>query len=181
MISAANELMIDSEALRKLFITQYSGYFAFGIALYRLGREVKPSACLILAAAVVWATIGLVTMEPGFFKMYAVHRNILGIMVTGPIALGCVALAVLAPTLPIEARTATALGALTYPLYLLHQNIGYAVFAQFGADYGRWLVGALYLAALLFASWLVATYVEPPGRMLIRRLAGRGFGWRPAT
>ena len=65
------------------------------------------------------------------------------------------------------------IGALTYPLYLLHQHIGYAVFTRFADTGDRWRVFALLFAALLFVSWLIAALLEPPARRAIVEVAGR--------
>lgn len=173
VLSIANELRIDSEMLRKLFITEYSGYFVFGMTLYKLRQGQSPVAFLILAGSVLWATATPFIIEPKFFELYGIHRSAAGLALVGPIAVSCVALCAVLPTLPIRPAIAIGLGGLTYPLYLLHQHIGYAVFARFGAEYGRWIVGAALVAILFFASWLIAAFFEPPARRFIGNLARR--------
>lgn len=101
------------------------------------------------------------------------QRSTGGLALIGPIAVSCVALCVMLPTFPIRPAIATGIGGLTYPLYLLHQNIGYATFAHFGGDYGRWFIGAILITTLLLASWLTAALFEPPARRSIRNLARR--------
>lgn len=180
LLSVANELLIDSEILRKLFITEYSGYFAFGMTLYRLRQDRTLAAACILVASVLWACATPFIVEPKNFEIYAIYRNNIGLSLIGPLSLICVAACVLAPTLPIPPATAAAIGGLTYPLYLLHQNIGYAVFARFGSEFGRWLVIILLVAGMLLASWLIAAFFEPPARAFMRRLASasKSFGSR---
>ena len=56
---------------------------------------------------------------------------------TGIVAAGMVTLAALLPALPIRPALAYGLGALTYPLYLLHQHIGYATFTRFAGSANR--------------------------------------------
>ena len=172
-LSVANELLIGSEVLRKLFITEYSGYFVFGMTLYKLRQEQTPGALFILAASVLWATATPFIIEPKFYEMYGIHRSAAGLALIGPIAVSCVALCIMLPALPIGPAIAMGIGGLTYPLYLLHQHIGYATFARFGAAHSRWLVGAILVATLLFASWLIATFVEPPARRFIGNFARR--------
>src|SRR3546814_2691053 len=72
-LSVANELRIDSEVLQKLFITEYSGYFAFGMTLYKLRGERSPAAFLILVASFLWATATPFIIEPEFFEMYGIR------------------------------------------------------------------------------------------------------------
>lgn len=166
-LSVSNELHIDSEVLRKIFITEYSGYFVCGMALYKFGQRQSLAGIFIFAIAVLWATATPFVIEPKFFEMYGLRRSTGGLSLVGPIAISSVALCVMLPRLPIRSATTIGIGGLTYPFYLLHQNIGYAVFARFGMDYGRWLVGMCLIIGLLLTSWLVATFFEPLGRRFI--------------
>ncbi|MFN7023012.1 MAG: acyltransferase family protein [Pseudorhizobium sp.] len=172
-LSLANEMLIDSEVVRKLLITQYSGYFVFGMTLYKLRQQRSPAALLILAASVLWATATPFIMEAEFLKLYGIARSAFGLALVGPIAVSCVALCAFLPALPIRPSIAIGIGGLTYPLYLLHQNIGYAVFAHYSTAEGRWLVAALLVLSLLIVSWLIATFFEPASRRAIIRLARR--------
>ncbi len=65
----------------------------------------------------------------------------------------------------INARTAATLGLMTYPLYLLHQEIGAALIAaqmRLGVPFGVAALGAL--ATILGAAWWVARVSEPVAR-----------------
>ena len=54
------------------------------------------------------------------------------------------------------------LGVLTYPLYLIHQNIGFIVFHEIGDSVNRYvLLGALVLIMML-AAWLIHKLIEQP-------------------
>ena len=172
-ISIANESMIGSGALRKLFITEYSGYFAFGVVLFKSRTQFDYRAGALLALALLWATLARFVGEPGFTAMYGFTRGPVGLALVGPVALGLVTAAAFIRVVPIPTKIAVGLGTLTYPLYLLHQHIGYAVFARFGNDENRWLVGGLLVFGLLATSWLIATYIEPPMRRLITKSAAR--------
>jgi peptidoglycan/LPS O-acetylase OafA/YrhL len=172
-LSAVNETLLHSEALTKLFITEYSGFFAFGLVLYQSRKRFDGRAALLLALSLGWAMAGTFVIEPRMVEDYGVVRPAWGVALTAPLALGAVTLCALAPALPIRPALAYGLGALTYPLYLLHQHIGYAAFTRFAETGNRWLVFALLLAALLFVSWLIAMLLEPPARRAIVAAAGR--------
>jgi peptidoglycan/LPS O-acetylase OafA/YrhL len=176
-ISAANELLFHSGAVTKLLITEYSGFFAYGLVLFHAQRQFDRRAAALLALALAWAVASTFVVEPRMVEQYGVHRAAWGVGLTGIVATGLVTLAALLPALPIRPALAYALGALTYPLYLLHQHIGYAVFTRFGAQLDRWALAALLIAALLCAAWLIAALVEPPAR---RWIVATGARLRPA-
>ena len=54
------------------------------------------------------------------------------------------------------------LGALTYPLYLLHAVIGYIIFNALGDLLNRWVLLGLVLGLMLASAWLITKYVERP-------------------
>ena len=71
----------------------------------------------------------------------------------------------------IDARLATTLGLMTYPLYLLHQEIGAAIVAalmRLGAPFAVAAVSAL--ATMIAASWWVARRGEPAVRRWLAAL-----------
>jgi peptidoglycan/LPS O-acetylase OafA/YrhL len=60
-------------------------------------------------------------------------------------------------------------GALTYPLYLLHQDIGFTAIKYLHTKISPWpLVLGLYAAMLVF-SWLVHRLIEKPGSRWLRK------------
>ncbi|HEV7253642.1 MAG TPA: acyltransferase family protein [Mesorhizobium sp.] len=170
-LSILNEGLIDSGAVRKLFITEYSGFFAFGLVLFKLQRDFSRADLPLLALAAFWACLEPWLVEPFFVEEYGVRHSFGALALTGSFALSVMTLAALAPSAPLPPRLAAGLGALTYPLYLLHQHIGYAAFAHFGGVANRWLVAVLLLAALLLAAAAIARWIEPSGKRLIQRAA----------
>lgn len=73
------------------------------------------------------------------------------------------------PRLPFARR----LGALTYPLYLLHQVVGLILIAALAPVVGKWAAAALTLAAMLAGAWFVSEFVEARLGPVWKRLAGR--------
>lgn len=180
-ISIVNETWIGSGAVQKLMITEYSGYFAFGLALYKVQKQFSMAGFCVLSVAACWAIACPFLTQPAFVEAYALDRSPFGLVLIGPVALGAVTLAALAPSLRISPAVAIGLGGLTYPLYLLHQNIGYAVFANFGTQQNRWLVALGLTAMLLIVSWVIAKTIEPFARRSIVQFAAylkEGFGRR---
>lgn len=161
-LSAANEFIIDSEVIRKLFITEYSGYFTFGISLYRSAQTNDLLSKIIMAIAALWACATPFLISHQIFHLYGVNRSVIGLALMGPIALACFTLCVRSQDVVSKSGVAVTLGALTYPLYLLHQNIGYSVFSHYADMQNRWSVLAIYLIALLLICWLVIRFIDRP-------------------
>ncbi|MDQ1651905.1 MAG: hypothetical protein QOI35_1105, partial [Cryptosporangiaceae bacterium] len=69
----------------------------------------------------------------------------------------------------------TTAGTLTYPLYLLHAGIGYAVIYHLSPIVPKYvLLGGLIVSMLVFA-WLVHRFVEKPVAARLKRGLSRGI------
>jgi peptidoglycan/LPS O-acetylase OafA/YrhL len=66
------------------------------------------------------------------------------------------------------------LGALTYPLYLIHQRIGYIVFDKLGTHLNNTLLVLMMMAAAMGIAWLVNRFVERPLAPWMRRVIAKG-------
>jgi peptidoglycan/LPS O-acetylase OafA/YrhL len=62
----------------------------------------------------------------------------------------------------------TTLGALTYPVYLLHQTVSAIFIPAFDGHLNPWLIVAVTLAVALALSYLVWRYVEKPVQRLLK-------------
>lgn len=67
-------------------------------------------------------------------------------------------------------------GILTYPLYLIHQKIGYIIFNSFGLYINKWLLLFAVIMAMLFASYAINKYIEKPlGNYMRKKLKANAF------
>lgn len=60
------------------------------------------------------------------------------------------------------------LGMLTYPLYLLHQNIGYIIFNNVKSYINKYLLFTIVLTVIIYCSYLVSAKLEKPMRKYIK-------------
>ncbi|MFF2578552.1 acyltransferase family protein [Streptomyces goshikiensis] len=69
----------------------------------------------------------------------------------------------------------TTAGALTFPLYLLHEELGWEIIRRLHTDVAAWpLLGGI-LAVMLIASWLVHRFIERPSAKAMKKwLTGAG-------
>ncbi|HEU0239328.1 MAG TPA: acyltransferase [Micromonosporaceae bacterium] len=140
----------------------YVPFFVAGIVLYLIHRF-GPSAQLWTLLALCWACSmyrlvnrTAVQHPSGVTLNYWVAASIVTgfFVVLALIALGKLAL--------IRGRWLVTAGALTYPLYLLHQQIGETVIRSLDPWVPSWLLLGLVFAAMLALSWLVHRYAERP-------------------
>lgn len=62
-------------------------------------------------------------------------------------------------------------GVLTYPLYLIHQKIGYIIFNNFGTYLNKWMLLFIVVVIMLGAAYLINIYIEKPlGNYLRQKL-----------
>lgn len=172
IVAFANETYVDSEALRMLFITEYAGFFAGGVIAYEATKtRWTPELLVFAAAAFLFATL---TLFSGRIWMLGHYGAALapGALVAASAVLHAVFLGALMINLPAR-RTIVFAGALTYPLYLLHQHIGYAVIVSLTPALGRWpaVIAAAGLA-ITAAAIIVIAFERPAQRFLKPRLAG---------
>lgn len=181
VLSLVNELLIQSHVLRKVLLTDQSGFFAAGLMLYELyagRRGAATQALLGLAAgcAMLQGILNARLMSAEFgltFDGATVAAICLAIIIL-------VSLGASIRDLPLPVPVTVALGGLTYPFYLVHLKIGYVVLMRLDALHsaGAVLAVLLAIAALSLVIWRA---VDRPGQRLFRRvltMAGQGGAGR---
>ena len=169
-ITFANELTIDAPIFEKLFMADDSGFFAVGLLIfqhYRGRRDVRwwALSALSLGTAVFQSIHKLERLGVHAHASYD-PRVVAAICIVG---LGMVFLATLIKRVPLPAKMVLAAGGITYPLYLLHMQLGYVIFtalapqAQVVAITCAIVVGAFVLA------YVVWRFFEPAAHRSARK------------
>jgi peptidoglycan/LPS O-acetylase OafA/YrhL len=167
-LCALNEFYIGSGALRLLFITEFGPLFAGGILVHHLfAKGRSPEALMLLAAAFLLScnmmTIGQGWMQEHYGVSVALPRLVLANLVIHALLIAAVMLRDRVAPTPLILM----LGGLTYPLYLLHQNIGYVAINLLRPSVGGWMAAFATIALMLILSWAVWRFVERPARRRI--------------
>jgi peptidoglycan/LPS O-acetylase OafA/YrhL len=181
VIGLVNEIMIGSGILRILLITQYAGHFGLGILLYRIdsaGWKVSPGDMGVAALAICLMVVGeynsMRTMEAYFGFQGSIGTTLAFLA----LAIAAVVAAVQLPSL-VAPGISAALGGISYPLYLLHQHIGYLLFQTWGSAVNRWLLLATTIAGLVLLAFVIWRLVEvpiiPKLRHRLRNLGDKSF------
>lgn len=170
-LSMLNEGWWQSGLLENLFITKFSGLFATGILLHRMVSGKRGLAeWLLLAAAIVYAVQAALIEVLWLEEHYAItyDHGLIALIVVAMIAL--FALALLAPRAPLPAGAIAALGGITYPLYLIHQQAGFIAFNRLADRVPPTLLLVGVSAAMMLAAWMIWRWIERPAIPRMRRL-----------
>lgn len=174
IISAINEGFIGSSALRMLFVTEFTPLFAMGmIAQIIHSRGVSPDAVTLAFAAFVLSFANVTITRDWMAAHYGVALSNDALFVANSVVVGLF-LAALAVGASLRSSTATlAIGGLTYPLYLLHQNIGYVTIPYLEPALGSAGSVLVTMAMITLISWLVWRLFERPAQPALKRLLNR--------
>ena len=174
-ISMLNLFLVHSGVVSRLFLTDQSGFFIEGLLLYEIykgRRDVTLYLLLALAAAI--------SIDQAFIGADWVreHFNIqIDNVVVATVclaALGSVALSLCVRRMPLPGPLVLAIGGLTYPMYLLHQHIGFMLLNRFeGQASAAILIGCTTLL-MLAASWFVWRLIERPSQKWLKRVLTAG-------
>lgn len=165
--------------LELLLTTRYAPFFAVGAVCYlALARGWSPFRAGLLLLAWAMSLQGALASASGAGRDYATVYDPLAVagLVSAFVA---IMVAVSTRSLPgWVLRDWRVLGALTYPLYLLHQNLGYMIFNALGGSVDRHLLLAGTLTLMLLAAHAVHVWCERPASVrmkpwLERHLWGR--------
>ena len=188
-ISMLNELTADSRAIEVVFLADDSGFFATGILIYEFcrGRRDAMLQCLLalsVATAIFQAVHNLAWLRDRtgvpFDDWIVAAICVLSILI--------IFLATRIRSLPIPPGTVLAIGGLTYPMYLLHQQLGYVAFYWIGPIVHPAILVSVIVVAIALLSWATWRFVDRPAHRWTKRMltnfASR-MGWaaslQPAT
>jgi peptidoglycan/LPS O-acetylase OafA/YrhL len=180
-ITFANELTIDAPIFEKLFMADDSGFFAVGLLIYQHYRGDR--------GARWWALSALALGTVNFQAVHKLER--LGVHTNGSfdpkvvvaiciVSLGIVLLATRVKRLPLPATLVLAAGGITYPLYLLHMQLGYVIFNTLAPQRNIALFIGTIIAGAFTLSYIVWRFFDRPAhhrtKTVLLGLANR-FGW----
>ena len=170
-LSLMNELVLGSGLLRRLLLTDESGFFAAGLLLYEMyaGRRGQTIQILFVASifcSVAQALIGLAWLRGHFEASF--DNTVVAVLCVAAIA--AVALAIRVRSIPLPSGIVLAIGGLTYPLYLLHQHIGYIALNHARGLAAPAILIAAVMLVMIVLSWAIWRYFERPSQRFTKAL-----------
>lgn len=155
----------DNDLLQVMLIPTWSCYFIAGMALYMIHRF-GPTLLLWGYVAVTY----LIALHWGAWRAEHVFRGANEIVVSAIIT-GIFAVMILVATRRLRWlrwSRLTVLGALTYPLYLVHSQLALPLLDALYPDLGKWPALCVVVAASLLSAYAVHRLVERPGAAWMR-------------
>ncbi|TYK43742.1 acyltransferase family protein [Actinomadura decatromicini] len=158
----------DFLPLAAILLPPWAPYFVAGMAFYLIHRF-GPNLLLWLIVFGCWGLavpyrIASVSPELEWPEVWDA-------VVTGGVTFAFLVMAMVSVGMfdIVRWRGFTVLGALTYPLYLVHETVGRVLDDLLGAHLGRWTLLGVSCAAALAAAYLVQRFVEAPAQRWARR------------
>ena len=156
--------------VRFFMIAGYSHYFIAGAAFYLLKREgpgMVNVGLILMSAAQATYYLQLKAEKLSDYFGTTVYAGVCIAIMGGVFVL--FALLSANRLQAINKPQMLAFGILTYPLYLLHQNIGFIVFNRWGDEVNRWLAFAIVLVSAVLISYVIHRTIEQPSIRKFRR------------
>lgn len=167
-VALINEALIHSTIMRHLFMTEYAGFFCAGILLADIagGRRGWQAPFLIVVSTVIACSEALVGAREtsAHYWVYLSPALMIGLTV---LSIAMVALASRIRSLPLPMGLMLAMGGLTYPLYLLHQHVGYIVFNRLHDHIPAAVLVPAMTLVVIAVSYVIWRYIEPAGRKIV--------------
>lgn len=186
-ITFANELTIDAPIFEKLFMADDSGFFAVGLLIYQYYRGRRDArlwalSALALGTAVFQAVHKLERLDVHTHGSFD-PRVVAAICI---VSLAIVFLATRIKSVPLPGKFVLAAGGITYPLYLLHMQLGYVIFTALAPERHVEAVTCAMVFGAFALAYTVWRFAEAPAhRWLKARMTAiaDAIGWatsRPA-
>ncbi|KAA0980326.1 acyltransferase [Pseudomonas sp. ANT_H12B] len=176
LLIAATAEVFTFEKMRSILVTDYAAYFIAGATYYIIwAKGITTTRVLLLAGALALANFTAIVWAELLETKYSTDYNPL--IVCSIILLFFITFFLIATnkTAAIGALNWTTLGALTYPLYLLHQMIGFMIFniAYPAVNPHILLWGTI--ALMIGASYIIHKKIEVPIARSIKKLLSLSF------
>jgi peptidoglycan/LPS O-acetylase OafA/YrhL len=162
--------MFASRFAGVVFQPAYSPYFIAGIAfylMYRFGSNLL-LVCIVLVSYIL-ATHEILGDVQGQATIAHNRLNLTVVYAVLALCFALIGLVALGRLSWIRGRWTTVLGAITYPLYLIHQAIGFTVISRLDRHLNRYVLLTGLILAMTAVAWLIYRVVEKTLGPRVRR------------
>jgi peptidoglycan/LPS O-acetylase OafA/YrhL len=174
-ISMLNDLVLHSSILQRLFITDDSAFFCAGLVLYEFYRGRRDAIVMMLLALTSLTALRQAFTGADWLRDHyqlTFDNGVIAAICLGSI--GAVALATRIRHVPLSPAVILAVGGLTYPLYLLHQHIGYMLLNRFADWAPPGILITLVAFVMIVLSLAIWRLVERPAQRALKPILTAG-------
>lgn len=141
---------------------EWCSYFIAGACFYLIYREgISPYKVVITTVSLFLSSYNAIKGIEGFYKHFNVELNALILLLLIFIFYFVFLMIALDKTQFISSRKFIALGVLTYPLYLIHQNIGFMLFNYINEfRINKYIILFVVLSVMLYVAYCIHTHIE---------------------
>jgi len=168
-LAASVALRTEQNALlSNILIPAWAPYFIIGMALYLVHRY----GSNVILWALVFASWALAVSRSGELRFFGglpedvVQNETVVWIITGFVVV--MSVMALGGLRWMRWRFLSTLGLLTYPLYLIHQWIGWVIIDRLRESLGPTNTLILVVVVMLVVSWLIARFVEAPAQRWLK-------------
>lgn len=149
-------------AARLVLVPEYAPLFIAGVMFFFVRKEGLDRYKVLVLAGSLGLAIRNAVVQAGTIAAHYHTTFWLPLIIGGVLALYAIFFLLTGERTYVR-KTAwlPLLSSATYPLYLLHQNIGFMVFNTFGRTVNKYLVLGATLVAMILVSIAISRYVEP--------------------
>jgi peptidoglycan/LPS O-acetylase OafA/YrhL len=179
LISYFNSFIFNSDLVSSVLITQYAGHFVIGIVLFELRMSsIKPVHAFLLLISSILVYNNMIKHQL-WIDSFNVHFDKASLLFTTFFLISLVWIASHVETLGKYYSIVKFLGAMTYPLYLIHADLGFWAHAIFerkwwnqsdflknNIGYHSMVIIACFLSFTIAA--LLVKFVDPPLQKLLK-------------
>lgn len=159
-----------------LLILEWSSYFIAGIIFYQIFKEgIKVRHIILLLICFVLSLKGAMLQIDKVEQHY--HTSFSPYIICSAITAFYILMFLVTTgrLQVINSPKMLQLGLLTYPLYLIHQNIGYIIFNNLGILINKYILVLSTVTLMLLLSYFISKYIERPVAAFLKNVLEKRF------
>lgn len=171
-IVALNQFVLFSGPMERLFLTEYATAFIVGMVFWYV-RHHGWSWLPVVLVALSTLMLGEALVEHDRQAFLVIKPESFGLtaaIITAALVFACVYACIFLPQIQRGRKTLMLLGGVSYPLYLIHQEIGYAIFRQLDGKVPALPMVLVTTLGVIALAWAIHVYAEGPLRRLLQKL-----------
>ena len=152
-----------------VFIPDWAAYFIAGATFYLIRHEgISPYYVLLVFCSYLLAVNNAIEKIDPFYLKYSVKPSVAVIVALITVFYGFFLALSMNVTKFMNRPWFVYLGVMTYPLYLIHQNIGFMIFNLFHDSVNKYVLLAVVVLVMLVSAFLISKYIESRGARALK-------------